>query len=296
MLALICGTGALPGAVAAAQAQAPLVCVLAGFPPDGLTPDLTFRLEHLGTLLETLRAKGVTEVCLCGAITRPPIDPAQLDAATLPLVSVIQRALTQGDDGALRAVIAVFERAGFTIRAASDLVPSLLMPEGVPTLAQPGPQARADVQEALLALAEMARRDVGQSCIVRDGEIVAMEGQDGTDAMLAGRGKQVPTPWDSGDPLGWLMDQTGDALQSTADWLSGPEAPQRDGGLLFKAPKPGQDRRADLPTIGPRTVMAAAEAGLDGIVIEAGGVIVLDQPQVVSILNGMGMFLWVRAR
>ncbi len=294
MLALICGTGALPAAVAAAQDRPPLVCVLEGFAPDDLSADLTFRLEHLGTLLETLQTRGVSEICLCGAITRPVLYPAQIDAATQPLVPVIRAALGQGDDGALRAVIAVFEDSGFTLRAAHELAPGLLMGAGVPTLRSPGPQARADTQEALLALAEMGRRDIGQSCIVRDGSVVALEGQDGTDAMLKGQGHSMPTPWDQGDPLGWLTDQAGEALQSAADWLSGPQAPPRAGGILFKAPKPGQDRRADLPTIGPRTAMAAAEAGLDGIVIEAEGVIVIEQGQVLQILDACAMFLWVR--
>ena len=89
----------------------------------------------------------------------------------------------------------------------------------------------------------------------------------------------------------------GDASEAAADWLSGPVAEARaqaQGGVLFKAPKPGQDRRVDLPPIGPATAMRAAKAGLEGIVIEAGGVMVLDQPQTVAILDKMEMFLWVR--
>lgn len=296
MLALVCGTGGLPEAVAARQDTCPLVCVLDGFAPDNLTPDITFRLEHLGSLLVQLQERGITQVCLCGAITRPALDPNQIDAATLPLVPTIKAALGQGDDGALRAVIAVFEGAGLTLRAVHELAPDLVMAAGVPTLVSPGPQARADTQEALLALAEMGQRDVGQSCIVREGMVRALEGQDGTDAMLRRQGAPLDAPWTGQDPLSWLADQVGDTLQTAADWLSGPQAPKRDGGLLFKAPKPGQDRRADLPTIGPRTAMAAAEAGLDGIVIEANGVIVMEQSQVLQILDAMGMFLWVRAR
>lgn len=298
MRALICGTGHLPAAVAAVQEHPPLVCVLDGFAPEGLAADLTFRLEHLGTLLGTLRAKGVREVCLCGAITRPALDPAQIDAATAPLLPTLRAALGQGDDRALRAVIAVFEEAGFAVRAAHELAPALLMPEGVPTQARPGPQARSDAQEARLALAEMGRRDIGQSCILRAGRVVALEGQDGTDAMLRAqeRHSAAPPPPQASDPFTWLTDQTAEALDSAADWLAGPQAPRRDGGLLFKAPKPGQDRRADLPTIGPNTALEAAQAGLDGIVIEAGGVLVLDQAAVIRNLDAAGMFLWVRAR
>jgi len=69
---------------------------------------------------------------------------------------------------------------------------------------------------------------------------------------------------------------------------------QARGGILFKAPKPGQDRRADLPVIGPDTARNVVAAKLSGIVIEDGGVMVLDLPQVRRILDAAGAFLWVR--
>ncbi len=299
MLALVCGTGGLPAAVASAQDVPPLTCVLDGFAPDGLEADITFRLEQLGSFLADLGKRGVTDVCLCGAITRPAIDPSLIDADTLPLVPILQAAMAQGDDGALRAVISLFEQTGFIIRAASELAPDLLPAAGVLTRAHPTGQTRADVQEGLLALAEMGRRDEGQSCIIRHGAVVALEDQAGTDAMLAGQAGRYEMPWYGRDPTEWLTDAAGEALQSAADWLSGEAAPEppkppREGGTLFKAPKPGQETRADLPTIGPKTAMAAAEAGLDGIVIAAGGVMVLDRDQTLRILDGMGMFLWVR--
>ena len=297
VLALIAGRGRLPAAVAAAQPVPPLVCALEGTAPEGLAPDITFRIETLGTLLLTLGERGVTEVCLCGAIDRPAIDPARLDAETLPLVPLFQQALARGDDGALRLVMELFEKTGFAIRAAHELAPDLTPPAGVPTRAQPQPTHRADVQEALMVLAEQGRSDLGQACVVRRGEVLAREDARGTDAMLAGLALPFQRP-EAGDPLSWAFDATGALLQSAADWLSGEtvdahEAPGA-GAILFKAPKPGQDRRADLPTIGPETAMRAAEAGLDGIVLEAGGVIVLDRPQVVAILDAMGMFLWLR--
>lgn len=301
MLALVCGTGGLPAAVAMAQPTQPVICVLEGFAPDGLVADITFRLEHLGSFLVDLGARGVTDICLCGAITRPDLDPSLLDKDTKPLVPILMAAMAQGDDGALRAVMQLFEQTGFVLRGVQDLAPDILPAPGVLTQAHPTGQTRADVQEALLALAEMGRRDVGQACIVRNGYVTATEDQRGTDVLLAGQAGRYEAPWYGRDPTDWLSDLAGEALQTAADWLSGdgaapPAAPDREGGILFKAPKPNQDRRADLPTIGPNTAMAAAEAGLDGIVIEAGGVIVLDREQVVRVLDTMGMFLWVRAR
>ncbi len=109
MLALIAGTGDLPPALVARLPERPLICALDGFRP-ALTPDITFRMEQLGSFLETLVQRGVTEVCLAGAIKRPAIDPTAIDEATKPLVPRIMQAIAQGDDGALRVVIALVRR------------------------------------------------------------------------------------------------------------------------------------------------------------------------------------------
>jgi len=296
--ALIAGRGRLPAAVAA-EMDRPLICSLRGNDPDGLEPEITFRLEHLGTLLQTLSARGVTEVCFCGAVRRPEVDLAAIDAATLPLVPILQRALQPGDDAALRAIIAVFEEAGLTVRAAHDIAPGLLPPTETLSQAPADDAVRADIAAAREALAEMARIDEGQACVIRDGLVLAREDARGTDAMLtdlAAPGSRPMPPAD--DPFNWLMDSVGDVLDDAADWLSGEEAERARlkgaRGLLYKAPKPGQDRRADLPTIGPGTVHGAARAGLRGIALEAGGVIVLERAEVIRLCDRAGLFLTVR--
>ncbi len=261
MLALVAGTGALPAELVARLPVPPLICQLADFEPEGVSADLVFRLEHLGTLIGTLKERGVTELCMAGAIRRPPIDPAAIDAATMPLVPAIQRALTSGDDGALRAMIAVFEDAGIAVRAAHDLAPDLLMTAGCPTATQPGDRDENDAARGAEIVSALGAADVGQSCVVRSGQALALEGVFGTDWML----------------------------NSLA------QRPDGKGGVLFKAPKTGQDRRADLPTIGPDTVAGAVTAGLDGLVIEAGGVIVLHREAVLKACDENGIFLWVRA-
>lgn len=299
MLALIAGRGALPAAVAAAQARAPLVCTLLGNAPAHLPVDVTFRIEHLGTFIDTLLSRGVTDVCFCGAVDRPQVDPTMIDARTMPMVPALAGVGGAGEDSVLRAIIAVFEGAGLTVRGAHELAPDLLPSAGHLTAATA--PSDLDLGAAERVSAEQAAQDLGQACVLRDGVVIAREDARGTDAMLADLiaaqpGYSAPT-LGGGDPLGAAMDAMGDALDAAANWLSGPGAEaraNRSGGVLFKAPKPDQDRRVDLPTIGPRTATQAAEAGLDGIVIAAGGVIVLDQPQVRQILDTMGMFLWVR--
>jgi len=257
MLALIAGTGDLPPAILAHCDQPVVRCAMAGFAPN-IPVDVTFRIEHLGGFLAELVARGVTDVCMAGAIRRPQIDPSAIDAATLPLVPQIQAAIGLGDDGALRAVIAIFEDHGLTIRAAHDIAPDLLPPSGIHAGGPLPATIDADVAAGDIALAEMGKNDSGQACLICDGRVMLREDQDGTDAMIRG------------------------AAGSAA------------GGILFKGPKPNQDRRADLPVIGAATAEAVVTAGLAGIVIAAGGVMVLDQARMFDTLNAAGKFLWVR--
>lgn len=296
--AIICGTGALPGLVAA-ELDDPFVCVLQGNMPYRLEPHMVFRIEHLGTLIETLRARKIAEVCFCGAVSRPDIDISEIDAATVPLVPALQRALKPGDDGALRAIISVFEEAGFQVRGAHEIAPALVLHPGCKTVVQPDGAVDGETALARDVLAEMARLDEGQSCVIRGTIILAQEDARGTDAMLADLSKprrsEMPQ---ADDPFSWVMDSIGDVLDDAADWLTGEAAEKARlkgaGGVLFKGPKPGQDRRADLPTIGPDTIKAVARAGLRGVVIAPGEVIVLHRHRVISMCDQAGLFLDAR--
>jgi len=260
MLALIAGSGRLPTVLRRSHDGPVHVVSLENFPPDELVPDRVFCIEHLGTLLQDLKADGVTEVCFAGAIGRPTIDPAKIDAATMPLVPAMMAALGQGDDGALRIVVTLFEEAGFTVRAAQDIAPGLLPGSGVLGAVEPSEQARGDAGRAIEIVAAMSAADVGQACVVHRGQALAVEGQFGTDWMLS-------------------------SLR---------QRPDGGGGILFKAPKKGQDRRIDMPTIGPATVKAAKLANLDGIVVETGGVLLLEADKTIDAANGANIFLWVR--
>jgi UDP-2,3-diacylglucosamine hydrolase len=306
MIALIAGTGALPGLLADALVQAgdpPVICEMAGFEPDVRAdlPRLRFRIETLGTLLATLKTAGVTRICMAGAVRRPVIDATAIDALTAPLVPALQAFMAKGDDGTLRGIIAILEGHGFRVVGADQIAPELLPPAGVLTRHGPSAVDLADAEAASQEIVKMGLADLGQACVVRAGIVVAREAEAGTDAMLAGLCDRSPQMQSQGDPLLWAIDQVSDLISGAADWLAANDELGRSSartgdlaGVLFKAPKPGQDRRADLPVIGPQTAMLAAEAGLTGIVIAAGGVMVIDQPQVVSILDGQGMFLWVR--
>jgi UDP-2,3-diacylglucosamine hydrolase len=294
VLALIAGQGALPELVLGARPDA-VVCELEGFPTGLVSVPRTFRVERLGTLIADLRAAGVTEICLAGRVGRPRLDAGLVDAATLPLLPRMVAALHLGDDAALRTVLDFFEEAGFAVRPAHEIVPEVLPPEGVLTAARPGPGDERDVARAVSAHRAMGAADIGQALVVAEAQVIAVEAQPGTDWMLA----SLLAPGVERLPTGGLFD---DPFGVAADMFGGPAQvarPRRDpalpkGGLLYKAPKPGQDRRVDLPAIGPGTVRGAAAAGLRGLVVEAGGVMVLDRQTAVREADAAGLFLWVR--
>lgn len=261
-LALIAGAGALPMALIAALPERPLVCALGDFPGG----DMHLRFERLVPTLRALQDRGVTEVVFAGAVTRPRLDPALFDPATAQLVPRLLAAMQDGDDATLRAVIAIFEDHALIIRAIPDLAPALLPGPGILAGAVT-PRDEADATRAAAIVAALGAVDVGQGACVAQGLCLAVEALPGTDAMLR-------------------------AVADLPAQLRPLAAQGR--GLFYKAVKPGQDRRIDLPTLGPSTVQLAAQAGLGGIAFQAGSVICLDLPQMVTDATRLGLFLWAR--
>lgn len=270
--ALIAGRGVLPAHLARALAGAGAPFVIAqieGFEMDnpGGWPVETFALERLALLFDLLHDRGVTHVALAGGVTRPRLDPERIDPKTAMLLPRILPMLGQGDDATLRAVIALFEEAGFTVVGAETIAPDLLPEPGVLTATAPAPADEKDAARAANIVAALGAADVGQGAVVAQGLCLAVETLPGTDAML--------------------------------DWVAavaGACRPDPEGarGVFYKAPKPGQDRRVDLPAIGPGTVAAAHRAGLAGIAVEAGGVLLLEPARSRAMAEECGLFLWIR--
>lgn len=267
-IAIIAGSGALPAAVAEALADAGrdvMVCAMEGFVPEGLPTDLTFRIERLVPFLNALEDAGVTQVTFAGAVQRPRLDPALFDPATAQLVPRLLGAMQAGDDATLREVLAIFGEFGFAICGTQEVAPALVPSEGL-LCGSLTPRDEADAARASAIVAAMGAVDVGQGCVVQQGLCLAVEALPGTDAMLGA--------------IAGLKALRPDAA--------------RGKGLFYKAPKPTQDHRIDLPTIGPATVKRVADAGLGGIVWQAGGVICLDQPAMITAAEAAGLFLWAR--
>jgi len=272
MLAIVAGTGRLPGALSenlTLLGKDHILCEIDGFeienPCDA--PVIRFRVEQLAHFFTTLKDRKVEEVVFAGAIHRPKIDPTAFDPETLKLAPKFLAAMQGGDDMILRVVLSLFEDAGFTIRAAHEVAPDLLPMPGVLTNVSPDTKDKTDAARAAEVTATLGVADVGQGCVVQQGQVLACETLPGTDWMLA--------------------------QLANAPFSARPD-PSKGAGVFFKAPKPGQDRRVDLPIIGPATVDAVAAAGLGGLVLEAGGVMIMEADVAIEKANTAGLFIWVR--
>jgi len=261
--ALIAGRGSLPGLLLHAAPDM-LCCTLEGFPaPLPGVGVLHLRIERLVPFLQALVDRGITRVCFAGAMQRPKLEPELFDARTASLVPRLLGAMQAGDDATLRAVIELFEEWDFEVIGADTIAPDLVPGAGV-LCGSVGSQDEADASRAAAIVAALGTVDVGQGAVVARGLCLGVEALPGTDAML-------------------------DFVAAHRALLPVPKA-----GVFFKAPKPGQDRRIDLPALGPQTVAKAAAAGLCGIVFEAGGVLLLDRAATIQAAEQAGLFLWGR--
>jgi hypothetical protein len=209
-------------------------------------------------IISLLKEQGCEDLVLVGPVRRPSFRDLRPDAEGLKLLARIGRAAFLGDDGLLRAVIRVLGEEGFRVIGAHEILGGLVGRSGLLTKTAPDDQAKADIARGIAVCRALGMADVGQGCVVQSGIVLAVEAVEGTDAMLGRCGA-----------LAW----------------PGP------GGVLVKLVKPGQERRADLPTIGEETVRGAISAGLRGIAFEGGGTLIADRDRMVAAADAAGFFV-----
>jgi hypothetical protein len=269
-LALIAGGGELPLRVLqAAQARSiPVeVIALAGFADHPFIREhasLTAALGQFGKVVEHIKGQGCDSVLFCGNVARPDFSTLKVDWRGVKLLPRIINAARKGDDALLRELAAAFEQDGLTVLGIEDVASGLLAPEACLTEHIPSQADESDVQRAIEIARLIGREDIGQGAVVARGIVLAVEAQEGTDAMLA-RVSGLP-----------------EAVRGT---------PLNRAGVLAKFRKPIQDNRLDLPTLGVATIRAASAAGLCGVVLEAGGALILDRDEVIRAANEAGLFL-----
>ena len=262
-LGILAGAGELPlRVIEACRAAGRPYFVLAfeGSADPALTADAPHawvRLGAAGRSLKLLREAGVGELVMAGGIRRPSVWSLRPDWRAARLIAKVgYRAL--GDDNLLRHVIRELEVEGFRVVGADTLLAAALAPAGPIGAHRPDAEAEADIRRGLEVARALGKLDIGQAVVVQQGLILGVEAVEGTDALLRRAGELR---------------------------REGP------GGVLVKIAKPGQERRADLPTVGARTVAAAAEAGLAGIAVEAGSTLVIDRAAMIEAADRFGLFV-----
>ncbi|WP_341760134.1 LpxI family protein [Candidatus Endowatersipora endosymbiont of Watersipora subatra] len=221
--------------------------------------------EQVGLLRKLLKKRGISKIVLAGGILRrPEMNFLKMDWEGILSFLEIFTTLLSGDNKILTNVIDVFEKRGLEICNLVTLLPELFVKEGLNIGPRIGQKNLERIRYAASITKHLGSFDIGQAAVIVGNRVVALEGAEGTDAMLC----RVSNLRNIG------------------------RISRKAGGILYKSVKPGQDERADLPSIGPRTVHHVFAAGLNGIGVEAGKTIVIEQRKTFALAQQHQIFIY----
>jgi DUF1009 family protein len=201
---------------------------------------------------------------MIGTVLRPALRDIRFDWQALRELPTVIKMFRGGDNHLLSILARLFEKRGFRFVGAHEVAPEILMPQGPLGRREPSARDRADIARGVALLSALGPFDVGQAVVVADNYVLAIEAAEGTDRMLA----RIA------------------GLRSEGRVRSAVGT-----GVLVKVPKPAQDRRFDLPAIGPATVESAVRAGLAGIAVMANATIVAEPAEVGAAADRAGIFV-----
>ncbi len=269
-LGIIAGGGAMPIAVAQAARNAGrsvhMIAIEEAAGDDvGIWPHTWVKFGEIGRVLKILHQEGCEELVIIGGVRRPKLNDMRIDLGAIANLPAILSALVGGDNSVLSGFVDFFEKKGFRVVGAHEIAPELLASPGVLGRRKPRKQDTRDIALAAELIEAMGRYDVGQAVVVARGHVLAVEAAEGTDAML-------------------------ERCQDLKKWT--PKINDGRSGVLVKCAKPGQERRVDLPAIGPETVRWVYEARLNGIAVAAGDVLIAERDQLVKEADKKGLFVF----
>ncbi|MGI9366644.1 MAG: LpxI family protein [Rhizobiaceae bacterium] len=221
--------------------------------------------ERIGYLFKILRQRGTTHLAMAGGVVgRPELRIHKMDWLAIRTLPGILAALLGGDNKILSNVISIVEKHGFTVCNVAELLPELTVGKGAITSNKPSKADQKRIAEGFAVTNALGKFDIGQGCVVLGNRAVAVEGAEGTDGML----------------------------RRVAELRTIGRLPRKRGGVLVKSVKPGQDERADLPAIGPDTIMAVERAGLMGIGVQASKTLVIDREATLQLAKIHKIFVY----
>ena len=256
-LGLIAGQGAFPLDVArsAQRAGRRVTCVAFRGRTDPRIEEEVAQVIwiHPGEVaagVAAFQAAGVRDAVMAGKVPKADLlrdpDALRLDDRAADLMGQLDDKL---DDTVLGKVADFLESIGIHLLPQAVLVPELLAGEGALGKVQPTPRHEADIAFGLPVAKKLGELDIGQTVVVKDRAVLAVEAIEGTDATLRRAGALVP------------------------------------GGVAVKVAKPRQDPRFDMPAIGLQTVDALVEARIEVFAFEAGATFVLEREALVCVAD-----------
>ncbi len=231
-------------------------------------PHTWMKWGELGKLFGALDDNGCRDLVIVGGVNRPDLANVKFDFTAVKHLPFLLSLGKGGDDNVLSRIVDFFEQRGYRVHGPEDVLPELLVGEGVLGNNVPSAEDRADIELGFRVVNALGQLDIGQATVIANGHVLAIEAAEGTDAMLA---------------------RCAELRQSGRVSLQGRV------GVLVKAPKPGQEERIDLPTIGPETIRQAAAAELAGIAVAARRVLVAELAVTIEAANRQGLFLLAEA-
>lgn len=271
-LGIIAGAGRFPFMVADGARQAGCritIVALRGFADPSLARHAdSFRwagLAKLGRWIRILRRDRANAVILAGSVRKDQMYGRFRLLRQLPDLTSLRlwffRVADKRNDTILSAVADEFARHAITMRDCIEFTQEHLAPEGVLTRTQPTTSQLADAEFGWRIAKEMGRLDIGQSVAVKEMEVIAVEAIEGTDRMIERAGALCP----------------------------------RGGWTLVKVAKPNQDKRFDVPTVGPETIENLRRHGAKMLVIEAGQTVVVDREELIACAERIGLSILARS-
>ncbi|WP_425408801.1 LpxI family protein [Hyphococcus sp.] len=262
---IIAGAGALPTELinACLKKSFPFFVIrLSAIADETLNkfPGVDCGIGQAGKILDSLRASNCDAVVLAGVVKRPNFSSLNLDAFGARLLPGIIAAAVRGDGYILNSLSRIIEKEGFRLIGANDITDNLVAPTGVIGKHKPSMQNMMDIKKGHALISTLGKFDVGQGAIVANGYVLAVEAAEGTDNMLK-RSALLPND-------------------------------VSECGVLVKIPKPHQDLRIDLPTIGPETISNAKQARLSGIAVKSHQTLIIDQLETINLADEANIFIY----
>jgi len=212
---------------------------------------------HIGQwqrIIGLLKQENIQDVYLSGGVSKGLLfSNAQFDARVMGLVAGLRE---KNDDAIIKAFVHDLAQEGITVRPQTDLVADVHLQPGILTNMELNDEAWSDIRFGFRTAKALAGLDIGQTVVVKNGAVLAVEAIDGTDATISRGGRLA-----------------------------------RGGGVAVKVAKPDQDMRFDVPTIGLDTLETAIASGLQAIALEAGKTIIVDEKAVIERANEAGLNL-----